>query len=241
MPEIDEFKRELEDYFCRFTFGQFVTLILLEIVTLFFVFYLGSRYGADMLGGRSVDQAKTESTLPKQPTYEAVKGPDVDYTYPQVLTGPEGQKSIRVKPSGISAEEMAKKEKEKEAPAVEVTREVTREQPEEVSLEGEGKVIEEVKPVQRTEVSKKIGGRPTGQFTIQVGSYPVEEEASGEVLRWKEAGYSSFLSVGKIPEKGTWYRVRIGGFATRKEAEQFLKKLKARDHKVSGLVVPSKS
>ncbi len=49
---MSEFGKEVEDYFCRFTFGQFVTLILLELVTLFFVFYLGARYGPDLIGGR---------------------------------------------------------------------------------------------------------------------------------------------------------------------------------------------
>jgi hypothetical protein len=45
---MEDFKKDIDDYFCRFTFGQFVTLILLEVVTLFFVFYLGARYGSDL-------------------------------------------------------------------------------------------------------------------------------------------------------------------------------------------------
>ena|SRR3989338_794807 len=34
-----------KSYFCRFTFGQFFTLLVLEIFTLFFIFYLGARLG----------------------------------------------------------------------------------------------------------------------------------------------------------------------------------------------------
>jgi cell division protein FtsN len=46
--------------------------------------------------------------------------------------------------------------------------------------------------------------------------------------------------VGNIPEKGTWYRVRIGGFPSREEAQKFLDKFKAKE-KASALVVLSNS
>jgi len=39
-----------ESYFCRFTFGQFFALLVLEVFTLFFIFYLGARYGREFLG-----------------------------------------------------------------------------------------------------------------------------------------------------------------------------------------------
>ena len=41
---------EPESFFCRFTFGQFFALLVLEVFTLFFVFYLGARYGRGLLG-----------------------------------------------------------------------------------------------------------------------------------------------------------------------------------------------
>src|SRR3989338_9518971 len=39
-----------DGFFCRFTFGQFFALLVLEVFTLFFVFYLGARYGREFLG-----------------------------------------------------------------------------------------------------------------------------------------------------------------------------------------------
>ena len=39
-----------EGFFCRFTFGQFFALLVLEVFTIFFVFYLGARYGPKLLG-----------------------------------------------------------------------------------------------------------------------------------------------------------------------------------------------
>jgi cell division septation protein DedD len=41
---------ESEGFFCRFTFGQFFALLVLEVFTLFFIFYLGARYGRGLLG-----------------------------------------------------------------------------------------------------------------------------------------------------------------------------------------------
>ena len=42
--------RQEDTAFCRFTFGQFFALLVLEVFTLFFVFYLGARYGREFLG-----------------------------------------------------------------------------------------------------------------------------------------------------------------------------------------------
>ncbi|MDZ4224283.1 MAG: hypothetical protein U1D33_00095, partial [bacterium] len=48
-----QYNKKPSNYFCRFTFGQFFTLLVLEIFTLFFIFYLGARYGGELLGVRS--------------------------------------------------------------------------------------------------------------------------------------------------------------------------------------------
>lgn len=211
---MDEFRKELDDYFCRFTFGQFVTLILLEIVTLFMVFYLGARYGPDLIGESRSIATERGSSLPKEgpsSVDEIVGTPPVDYTYPEILTGAAGDKAIKVKPSGLTSEEF---EKQKRATPVAVNK--------------------EEKPAEKTKE------QPKGKFSIQVGSYQSVEEANSVVSRWKEKGYSTFLSIGQIPEKGTWYRVRIGGFPTREEAETFLDKFKTKEG-IAGLVVLSSS
>lgn len=229
---MDEFKKELEDYFCRFTFGQFVTLILLEIITLFFVFYLGAHYGPDLMGKR---EAKT--TLPKEnpKTVDEIVGtPPVEYTYPEVLTGPAGEKAIKVKPAGLTAEEYERQGREFH-PKEEAGNEAP---PKEAPVEEVAVETPPVEPVK--EVKEKANGSPSGKFSIQVGSYQSVEEANAALGRWKKKGYAAFMTVGEIPEKGTWYRVRIGGFADRKEAETFLEKFKVRE-KTAGLVVPSKS
>lgn len=221
---MDEYsKKELEDYFCRFTFGQFVTLILLEIVTLFFVFYLGAHYGPDLIGGR--EQKKTAVSLPPagpSKVDEIVGAPSVDYTYPEILTDTGRGKAIRVKPSGVTVEEY---EKRKGRPAA-----------------SEGEREKAPPPIQEVKVKEAIKGpdTPKGKYTIQVGSFQSAEEASSVAAGWKEKGYGAFMSVGEIPQKGTWHRVRIGGFPSREKAEEFLEKFRTKE-KMTGLVVLSGS
>ncbi len=258
MKSMDDFKKELEDYFCRFTFGQFVTLILLEIVTLFFVFYLGARYGSDLMGHRSSVANQQESELPKEnpkSVDDIVGTPPLEYTYPDVLTGKEGEKGVRVKPSGMTAaeyEKQAKQNEPKEAPVaksepkVEAKREVKEVSPpktvDQPVNEGEELAPEkEAKPSAIENEAPKVSTKaPKGKFTIQVASFPSAEEASTGVSKWKGRGYSAYMTVGEIPNKGVWYRVRIGGFKTQPEAKKFLEKLK-RKEKTNGLVVLSKS
>lgn len=242
---MEDFKKEIDDYFCRFTFGQFVTLILLEIVTLFFVFYLGARYGSDLLGTGGV--AKKESVLPKEgpkSVDEIIGRKSDEYTYPEVLTGPgadrpEGR-AIKVKPSGVTADEYDRQKMED--PAVLAARETKRPAPEPVPKP----VIDEKKPPAEPAREEPIAEAPVreevpkGKFTIQVGSYQSSQEATQTMNQWKKKGYQAFLATGNVPGKGVWYRVRIGGFATRDEASKYLEKLKQKE-KASAIVVPSNS
>ena len=240
---MDDFKKDLEDYFCRFTFGQFVTLILLEIVTLFFVFYLGAHYGADLIGSKqeSAQKEKDNSGLPKEggkSVDEIVGSPAVDYTYPEVLSDRASARSatakgVRVKPSGMTA---ADYEKQGQVPTVNEEKPALPETPAVAEVKSE--------PVKKSEELEsppiETKSAPKGKFAIQVGSYQTAVDAAASVKRWKEKGYAAFMTVGEIPEKGTWYRVRIGGFSNRKNAAAFLSRFKSKE-KTSGLVVPSKS
>lgn len=99
-----------------------------------------------------------------------------------------------------------------------------------------------VEPVQKPEEKKPVveEEKPKGKFAIQIGSYQSSEEATSSLNQWKKKGYPVFMAVGQVPDKGTWYRVRIGGFGSRDDAQKFLEKLKAKE-KVSALVVLSNS
>jgi len=80
--------------------------------------------------------------------------------------------------------------------------------------------------------------RPEGagnKFTIQVASLKDSGIADKLVDRLKKGGYPAYRSIGKVPGKGIWYRVRVGYFNSRSEAGPTIKQLKK--EKIDGIIV----
>jgi len=67
------------------------------------------------------------------------------------------------------------------------------------------------------------------RYTIQVGAYPDKSMAEEETKNMKKRGYAAFLVATDIPDKGKWYRVRIGSFASKPSAEKLAKELKSKE------------
>ncbi len=83
------------------------------------------------------------------------------------------------------------------------------------------KAHQESKPetISKTDITIK-------NLTIQVASFKDPNVADEMVEELKKKGYPAYRSLGKIPGKGIWYRVRIGYFSTKSEADSMLKMLK---------------
>lgn len=83
-------------------------------------------------------------------------------------------------------------------------------------------------PPAETKISKGSPenlGEP-GSFIVQIGSYREEATAQSSVKRLSEKGYQAHLRMKDIPQKGgKWFRVQIGPFKSRFEAEKALIKL----------------
>ena len=63
------------------------------------------------------------------------------------------------------------------------------------------------------------------EYNFQVSSWRNKLKAEQEVQRLRGKGYDAFATEVFLPQKGgTWFRVRIGSFKTREEAEQFFTK-----------------
>lgn len=67
------------------------------------------------------------------------------------------------------------------------------------------------------------------RYTIQLASYQDRGEAEGEVARMKKKGYAAFIVSSDVPEKGTWYRVRLGSFVKRSSAEKLVSELRTKE------------
>lgn len=75
----------------------------------------------------------------------------------------------------------------------------------------------------------KAKGTGRSRFTVQVGSFQDQAVAEGLMADLSSRGYDAYLTPEQVPGKGTWYRVRMGRFQKREEAEQFSRKVKAED------------
>ncbi|MFA5072534.1 MAG: SPOR domain-containing protein [Nitrospirota bacterium] len=91
----------------------------------------------------------------------------------------------------------------------------------------------------QTEVKKEsqpVAATAAGHYTLQLASYQDKKVAENEVKRIKQKGYPAYFVNAEIPNKGVWYRVRVGKYTTKEGAEKIQKKLQSKDG-VSSLVV----
>ena len=233
---------EPESFFCRFTFGQFFALLVLEVFTLFFVFYLGARYGRGLLGldrPPAVALEAAEKALEGEERVMTTADPEVRQMAKDLMAKAETpelkdriKRMIDNAQGGRRAEmpdvvEVERKPEEKQAPV-----------PEEVEIS----VAERPAPKQeRTTASDdasviRVKSAQNARYAVQVGSYPDMAEGTKIVEKWKAKGYPAYIMIADIPDRGRWYRVRIGGFENREEATRYMEEFTSREN-VEALVV----
>jgi cell division septation protein DedD len=68
-----------------------------------------------------------------------------------------------------------------------------------------------------------------GKWTVQVNAFPDEKSAQGWVDRLKSKGYNAYVT--EIRSNGrTWYRVRVGRYGSREEADRVAEALKSKEN-----------
>ena len=77
-----------------------------------------------------------------------------------------------------------------------------------------------------------VAASASSDYVLQIGSYKSEDEASSSWKAYKAkhsiaASHGESIKQVDLGAKGTWYRLRIGGFASKDEATAFCAKLKA--------------
>lgn len=213
---LPEETRDDVQYFCKFTFGQFFTILVLEIVTLAFMFYLGAKYGNEYLKvGEQIavtqPQIEVVSNVPQQ---SVLQDTELQAMAKDALQGKPDLKQ-RVK-------ELL--EKQGTPPVVEtpVTEAPPVETPPAETLQAETPPAEIAQALPKTEGVIQMKAPASSQFSIQVGSYPNMDEANLKISDWREKGYPAYIMIADIADRGRWYRVRIGGFATKDDAQKYL-------------------
>ncbi|MFL5356964.1 SPOR domain-containing protein [Archangium sp.] len=63
---------------------------------------------------------------------------------------------------------------------------------------------------------------PGGAFTLQISAFQNRPEAERFAAKLRDRGYAPYIVSVEIPQKGTWYRVRMGSFASKDAAARYL-------------------
>ena len=65
-----------------------------------------------------------------------------------------------------------------------------------------------------------------GAFTLQLSAFQDRQEADRFAARLRDRGYAPYILSAEVPGKGTWYRVRMGSFASKDAASRYLSDFK---------------
>ncbi|WP_244981920.1 SPOR domain-containing protein, partial [Corallococcus exercitus] len=61
-----------------------------------------------------------------------------------------------------------------------------------------------------------------GAFTLQLSAFQSRQDADRFAARLRDKGYAPYILSAEVPGKGTWYRVRMGSFASKEAAGRYL-------------------
>ncbi len=76
------------------------------------------------------------------------------------------------------------------------------------------------------ETKKETDNAPKKLYTVQVGAMKDKALADAMVSKLKKAGYSAYIASSESSGKGTWYRVRLGTFPNKEDAQKEVVKIK---------------
>lgn len=86
---------------------------------------------------------------------------------------------------------------------------------------------EPVKTVTSSGKSLNVGNniyKYDNYFVVQVAAFRSISISENEAGKYRNKGYNAFVEAAEIPDRGTWYRVRVGNFSTKEEAQIFANK-----------------
>lgn len=77
-----------------------------------------------------------------------------------------------------------------------------------------------------------------GGYQLQVSSFRTQAEADQFAAQLRARGHKSYVVEARVPNRGTWYRVRIGPFASQHAAASYRVGFEDREHVVPFIVPP---
>ena len=125
-------------------------------------------------------------------------------------------------------------------------------QPQIDSVEGASPPPQEKFSPQITEQKEKIPvkqpvtkGTRKNLYSLHTGSFIKESIASAESERLRRMGFNSYVQEASLKNGQTWYRIKVGSFSTRKEAEEIQEQLQQKAPHIKSYImrkrVPSRT
>ena len=103
-------------------------------------------------------------------------------------------------------------------------------------------------PVKSTVKKEKAPAEPvkkiasTGMlYSIHVSSHKTKEVAVSEVKKLKKLGFGTYMQTATLKNGQVWYRVKVGDFSTRREAQKVQNKLIRKDPKSDSYIAQRKT
>lgn len=125
----------------------------------------------------------------------------------------------------------AEEKPEAAKPAERVARAEPRESPPEPKADKKVEKAEAAVPTKKSEsaANNDSGDEPGKSWRAQVNAFPDERSAKLIVDRLKNKGYNAYVT--EVQNRGkTWYRVNVGKFGTRDEADKMVELLRAKEN-----------
>ncbi len=77
-----------------------------------------------------------------------------------------------------------------------------------------------------------------GGYSLQVSSFRAQGEAQTFADQLRARGHKAYVVEARVPERGTWYRVRVGPFTSQQAASAYRAGFEAKEHVVPFIVTP---
>jgi DedD protein len=231
--------RMKEKYDLSLDSRQVVSLLVAGIVVLGAVFVLGVLVGKKLAGSQRADRAPDllSALDQKSAALERARAAP-PLTFQEELTADAGRSA--------PAKQVAEKKPEAPPKPAEVKAEPSKAQVAEKKPDSPPKSADAGQVAARTAPpasptasvpSAPVG--PVGPWTLQLGASQNRDDAERMVSRLREKGYAPYIVSADVPGKGTFYRVRMGSFATREAAGRYLEDFK-RETKTEAFVASTK-
>ncbi len=226
--------RMKEKYDLSLDSRQVVSLLAAGIVVLGAVFTLGVLVGQKLAGSQRTDRAPDllSALDQKSAALERARAAPA-LTFQEELTADAGkaQAVAKARPEAVAKAETPKAEPPKPV-------EKKAETPAKPADAG-AIATRTAAPAAPAAAKPPAGTAASGAFTLQLGASPNREDAERMVSRLREKGYAPYITTAEVPGKGTYYRVRMGSFATREAATRYLEDFR-RETKTEAFVASTK-